>query len=230
MNNNLYDHDDSDSNYDSDGNSIIIYSESSTTNDNENNSDSNSNSDDNDFEIDEFNFDILSINGNFEYDEDDPDNIITEHISALEDDYLNIDRPNNSYLIGMAFLLSRPYYNNNIMIEEQLYLVASHISAKTFYKFNYSDIKKYLFINSTFYLRKPQINIIKLYITEDGMHTCIIKTFWLKIVQRRWKKIYALRLYTIKLRGTIVEIRWHEIHGTYSYRCRLLPGLIGMMS
>ena len=223
--NNVYNSDDSDNNYDTDGNSIII-------DDNENNS-TNENSlitsESSIYELDDFNFDILSINGNFEYDDDDPENIVTEHISALEDEYLYREKSNNCYLIGMAFLVCKSLYNQQIIMEKKQYILASYISPTSFYKFNYDNVKKYLFMSSIYYLRKPEINILQLHIKDDGLYTCIIKTFWLKIVQRKWKKIYALRMYIRKLRASIAEIRWREIHGTYSNKCRTMPGLIGML-
>ena len=68
-------------------------------------------------------------------------------------------------------------------------------------------------------------------ITLDSGHCiCIIKTIWLKLIQRTWKKIYALRNDIIRRRCTVNSLKTREITGYWPENCRVYPQLHGMMS
>lgn len=197
--------DDSDS-VGSSGSSTVIYN---TDDDTRSSSSSSENS-----SIDEdFDFSILSINGDFEYDDADQENIITEHIGTLETEYLDTDMSNGQYIIGMAHKM------------KGVYMLASSISPTTYFKYSNEEIKKYLFMNSIYYLRRPRIDILQLHITPDGLYTCVVKTYWLRIIQKRWRTIYARRKMCQRLRGSIAELRYRELHSGFSPRCAVMPGL-----
>ena len=49
----------------------------------------------------------------------------------------------------------------------------------------------------------------------------IDKTFWLKIFQRRWKKIYQNKLSIIKKMGNLHNIHYREIHGRWSFNTNI---------
>ena len=164
----------------------------------------------------DFDFSILSINGDFEYDDADQENTITEHIGTLETDYLDADMENGQYIIGMVHKLKGTY------------MLASSISPATYFKYSNEEIKKYLFMSSIYYLRRPRIDILQLHITPDGLYTCVIKTYWLKIIQRRWRTIYARRKWVQRLRGSVAELRHRELHSGFSPRCAIIPGLFRM--
>ncbi len=195
---------------DSGGSSTVIYGtddDSDTRSTNSISNDASGSSIDGDFD-----FSILSINGDFEYDDADQENTITEQIGTLETDYLDADMENGQYIIGMVHK------------KKGIYMLASSISPATYFKYNYEEIKKYLFMSSIYYLRRPRIDILQLHITPDGLYTCVIKTYWLKIIQRRWRTIYARRKMAIRLRGSIAELRHRELHSGFSTKC-LVPGL-----
>ena len=63
----------------------------------------------------------------------------------------------------------------------------------------------------------------------DGCLVAIIKTFWLRIVQRAWKKQYAKRQSIIRSRGHIASQRHFELTGTYPRDIRTIPGLRGLL-
>jgi hypothetical protein len=75
---------------------------------------------------------------------------------------------------------------------------------------------------------KPEIgeNIL----LESGHCICIIKTLWLKIIQRRWKKIYKLRMNIIKKRTTIESLKYRRITGKWPENCLHMPSLRGMLN
>ena len=58
----------------------------------------------------------------------------------------------------------------------------------------------------------------------------ILKTFWLRLIQRIWKKIYNDRQTIIKLRSNIYSLRYREINGAWPDYCINYPTLKGMLS
>ena len=49
----------------------------------------------------------------------------------------------------------------------------------------------------------------------------IDKTFWLKIFQRRWKKIYENKLSIIKKMHNLKNLQYREIHGKWSFNTNI---------
>uniref|UniRef100_A0A6C0LFA4 Uncharacterized protein n=1 Tax=viral metagenome TaxID=1070528 RepID=A0A6C0LFA4_9ZZZZ len=58
----------------------------------------------------------------------------------------------------------------------------------------------------------------------------ILKTVWLRIVQRAWKKIFQERCRIRSQRMTIYSIGWRQIHGTWPKTCAYMPTIHGMLS
>jgi hypothetical protein len=59
---------------------------------------------------------------------------------------------------------------------------------------------------------------------------CYIKTFWIKLIQRRWKKIYKQRQDILKQRMLPKSIREREITGKWPKGLRIWPkGLKGLV-
>lgn len=74
---------------------------------------------------------------------------------------------------------------------------------------------------------KPEIGE-KIYL-ESGHCVCIIKTLWLKIIQRAWKKIYKNRKNVISQRCTIDALNCRRITGKWPEGCNYLPDIRGML-
>tara|TARA_B110000858_G_scaffold37668_2_gene42357 strand:+ start:1949 stop:2371 length:423 start_codon:yes stop_codon:yes gene_type:complete len=58
----------------------------------------------------------------------------------------------------------------------------------------------------------------------------ICKTFWLKMIQRKWKKVYAERQRIMQKRKTTKELLHRERHGKWSSDTAHLPTLRGMLA
>ena len=65
---------------------------------------------------------------------------------------------------------------------------------------------------------------------KKGVLVAILKTFWLKIIQRKWKKICAERQTILQNRKSIYNIRYREIHGKWNSLCSYLPSIRGMLN
>ena len=57
----------------------------------------------------------------------------------------------------------------------------------------------------------------------------ILKTFWLRIVQRTWKRIFRERCNIINSRKTIYALYFRQMHGSWPANCARLPELKGML-
>jgi hypothetical protein len=64
----------------------------------------------------------------------------------------------------------------------------------------------------------------------SGHCICIIKTLWLKIIQRAWKKVYQTRKNVIRQRCTIDALNYRRITGKWPENCNYLPDIRGMLS
>ena len=58
----------------------------------------------------------------------------------------------------------------------------------------------------------------------------IIKTIWLKIIQRKWKQVFAKRQHITKCRTSPSSISHRQVTGKWPEYCNNLPGLKGMLS
>jgi len=58
----------------------------------------------------------------------------------------------------------------------------------------------------------------------------ILKTFWIKIIQRKWKKIFAERKRVLQERCNFKSIRFREINGKWPISCNYFPNIKGMLT
>ena len=57
----------------------------------------------------------------------------------------------------------------------------------------------------------------------------IIKTFWVRLIQRTWKKVFQERCRKLALRRGFNALQFREMHGLWPDSCGVLPGLRGML-
>ena len=74
---------------------------------------------------------------------------------------------------------------------------------------------------------QPQIAEV-IYLLPEGQCVAIIKTLWIKLVQRAWKRVFQARQNIIRMRLNINSIRYREMHGDWPYNCRYFPSINGM--
>lgn len=75
---------------------------------------------------------------------------------------------------------------------------------------------------------KPEI--AECIVLDSHHHVVIIKTIWIKIIQRKWKKIYAERMIIIRRRFQITSLNTRELTGKWPRNCANLPGLYRLLS
>jgi len=64
---------------------------------------------------------------------------------------------------------------------------------------------------------------------ETQERVAIIKTFWIKLIQRTWKNVMKQRKDVIKKRCNPNSLRYREIYGWWPINCNYYPGLKGML-
>jgi hypothetical protein len=139
-------------------------------------------------------------------------------ISELEDDFMDEEKEDGKYYIGLSCL-------ENQSCE---FLLMTSVRPTTFFKYTYNIILKFLVEFSLFMIENPVINILKL--VKNGERDCVlIKTFWLKIVQRKWKKVFAEKKKTIQQMKTHKWLRSYLWFGKFP-NGNYMPGLKGMMN
>jgi len=104
------------------------------------------------------------------------------------------------------------------------------VSPRTFYQYPYALICQYMAFYSVMYRgRPPVVDIIQLHIENDEYHV-ILKTLWIRLIQRHWKTCFQSRKHAIHLRKQIASQRYFQLHGRYPTGGNRLPSLHGLMS
>jgi len=110
-------------------------------------------------------------------DDDDTNNDIYNQMEFDEDDHLDAPKVHKRYYIGICCL-----------INNQSFLYMNSVSPKTFFKYNFEDVMYYLKLYSIMYLRNSRLHIMQLIKdTDDACYNVLLKTHWLRLVQRHWK-------------------------------------------
>jgi len=77
---------------------------------------------------------------------------------------------------------------------------------------------------ATKYMR---LEIIQADVLAGGEEVAYLKTFWLRLVQRRWKKIYQARKEILKKRSQPQALQERQRTGQWPSSLRMLPSLHG---
>ena len=134
----------------------------------------------------------------------------------------NNDVSNHYLLINRIKKLDMDFINNltttfNLEYIEKQQKITPHKFIR-----NYQNM-----ITSTNYI-KPEIGEV-IYLSS-GHTVCIIKTMWLRVIQRAWKKVYNQRKQMFKMRCRIHSLKHREITGHWPQNCRYMPSLQGILT
>ena len=161
----------------------------------------------------------------YEYDAYSPETEnIYDRIYFDDIEFLDTEKETNKYYIGLY---------EYIRSQSEL-LLGMTVSPNIFYKYPYNDVSRYLraysIVRNKFSTKNIQIMKLKID-THTNTYTVLIKTYWIRLIQIHWKKIYKERMEFIKLRKNISNQRHFELNGRYiSENNTLPPSLYGMLS
>jgi hypothetical protein len=95
-----------------------------------------------------------------------------------------------------------------------------------FKKYDYHEISMMIRVISG----RSTIEIAECFYLPSEECISILKTFWLQIIQRKWKNIIKERKNILKKRCHPNSIMYREIHGKWPNYCSYFPVLRGMLS
>jgi hypothetical protein len=127
---------------------------------------------------------------------------------------------NNTYHLGICS------YDKDI----DSWLLASTVKNKTLFNYPYVNVTDYL-NNYSIIDQKRQVPTDIMYLSFKGdepfqLYTVIKKTFWLRLIQRTWKKICQRRKQILSNQNKINYIRQREL----GVKQECIPTLYGMLS
>ena len=185
---------------------------------------------------------------NYDSSDDDSYYLETDDESSLETDNLLIYAPEEKSTTKYSLVLCELY---NEELHGQNNRDISYLTICRFKEFNtdyvydFADVlnAKYLILATVFQehcIYRNYINIIKndnyikpeiaecIYL-ESGHCVCILKTFWIRLIQRKWKNILKEREEIIRRRRNPISLRQREITGMWANDLSRLPLLNGML-
>lgn len=133
--------------------------------------------------------------------------------------FLDNEKKDKTYYIGSYEIIKS---NNEVTsIDPYEMILTCSISPSSFFQFPINIIEKYLYKFSivNHYTNTRKVEILQLHINpEDSTYNVVVKTYWLKVIQKWWKKIWikrkAVQLYKMK----ISSMRHFEVYGKWGYK------------
>jgi hypothetical protein len=154
-----------------------------------------------------------------DFSDDEGDEIALERIFEEDEYHLDSEKFDSHYYIGLCKHMPRP----------RLYLMLNSISPRTFFRYQYYHVLKYLYYYSSVRLFQPKIEIMKLVVLEDKTYSVILKTHWIRLIQRHWRSVLKKRKEIIRGRMKPASLLWREVTGKFPRGLNIFPGLIGLM-
>jgi hypothetical protein len=138
--------------------------------------------------------------------------------------------------IDGQFLVLQSFYinSNNNIFEFFKYINNLTKFYKKYYERNFCDLyfPHTLLRNYNNIIKHPKylnLEIGKFYYLRGSECVCVIKTFWLKLVQLAWKKIHKIRQQILKRRCLPDSIMYRQICGKWPQNCNYMPSIRGML-
>lgn len=109
------------------------------------------------------------------------------------------------------------------------FLYIMDIPVESFLKYNTYLISRYFYWHSSFYVAEnPPVDLIQIYEVAEPdspfpVIYCIIKTFWIKIIQKVWKKVFRERQRILEGRKSLISIKYREMNGYFPEEYRFMP-------
>jgi hypothetical protein len=212
-----YNDNDNDNEYDN-AIPVIVYSDDDTTSSNEDIDIDNELASISEPELDDVDIDT------YIYDNDDIFHFY--EIGDLEEEFLDSNKYDGQYVIGLTSGSTNTMSGG---IDNGIF--ACGVTPSTFYRYSYVALLYYLVYSSIFCITGPKkIDIIKIHVTPDSVYLAITKTYWLRIIQRHWKRALKERKTLITLRSNPRNVFHFQYHGKYPDGMNYLPGLTGLLS
>jgi len=144
-----------------------------------------------------------------------------EEIFEKDEDFMDSDKVDQQLYIGFC----EPLKNPNILLMEVV------VSPNSFLEYSGDQIYSYLkhFVDP-FKQFNGKLEIMKLdIIPSNGYYSVTLKTHWIRLIQRNWKRIFKRRQTLLRYRTFPPVQRVFELTGKYPGGLNILPSLQGML-
>jgi len=74
-----------------------------------------------------------------------------------------------------------------------------------------------------------KLEIAQMVELSGGERVAILKTFWIRVIQRAWKKVFRKRQSVLSERCKLMSIKHKEVNGRWPNNCNYIPGLSGLL-
>lgn len=145
-----------------------------------------------------------------------------EYLCNIDDEDDEDDDPNDE--LNLIIMENRSVYENLEYFVELTYILRGlQISTDNNFFMSHTIIRNYLNIIENPYYIKPEI--AQCITLDSGETIVILKTIWLRIIQRKWKKIYNERKQIQNIRKKLNSLRERELTGKWPKGSRYLPSI-----
>jgi len=164
------------------------------------------------------------------------DAMMMDEMYDYEAEFEEEEKECDKYYIGMyVYVKDTEMLQSGVFIEhyDKLFLGMA-ISNRLFFKYEYKYIYKYL-CSSITYCRNARfynlnVNIMKLNITNNELYTVIVKTHWIRMIQRHWKKVIQKRKEIVNKMKTHIYLQGREMGKRNMEKMPKLAGMLSMYS
>ena len=139
---------------------------------------------------------------------------------------------NGQLMVLQSINYNKDDANENKIIQLFRYTNKMSLFYKKYYLKNYSNLKHDIIRNYKNIMTNPKylnIEIGLIHFLRGDECVCIIKTFWLKLIQRGWKKIYKQRMTVQQKRRMPQSLLYRQITAKWPDDCNYMPSIRGML-
>ena len=144
---------------------------------------------------------------------------IADRIYEADGEFMDADKVDGGDYIGL------PGY---VKSQGSLLLLSS-ISPRAFFQFGATDVLDYLVEYGVSRISKPEIQILKVDMDERHTYNVSIKTYWLRLIQRNWKRVFQERKSVERIRRQPHVLFHRQLTGEW-VEGKEMPGLTGMLA
>lgn len=153
------------------------------------------------------------------YEDDDTDNEdVYDYIHQADYEQFYMEKEDGGHYLGL------------VHSTDQCIMMSNTVSAQVFFLNPYSTIVRYLYLYGLVRIHEPRIDIMQLHISAQDVYSVVLKTHWIRLIQRHWRKISAIRRTVLLRRSSPAYRRHNETTGHYPDDACYMPGLHGLLS
>jgi hypothetical protein len=134
------------------------------------------------------------------------------------------------------FLVLQSFYLNATSRMSDFFKYANNLCKyyKKYYEKKYYDssLSHKLLRNYNNIIKNPNylnLQIGKIHYLKGDESVCVIKTLWLKLIQRSWKRVYKIRKLIMQRRCRPDSIMYRQFSGKWPNNCNFMPSIRGML-